>query len=701
MHFLRGKGSDRNEPFNEGAVVTLQDVLNHEFINRLTVRQKIWGGFGFMLAILALVASIPLLTFTDVQSKVAYVTDEVQPALIASEELAKHLNEASARLGFFLTSEDERNRLEYEESVAKVENDIQKLKDNPTIMADEESVTMVDSIAADVAQFKEYAKQTVDLVTHTSKNYTALIFAQQNLLPVSQEMLQIMSAMLQTEMDEKATPQRKKLLMDANDLRYTWATLMSQVRGYLVLGSSDILNPIYDFMQTSETLIKRLKAQQGLMTFDQLDGLERLITLRAQFIKQFEGLVAIQSGGKRRMDAYLIRTEVGPLLERVFKNVNTLVEKQVLATADVSKSLSLRLDTAVAFILVLFLIGIAAAALVAWVIDAMITLPLQRAAAAMQDISAGEGDLTQRLQVKGSDEIAQMSVAFNRFAAKIQEVVAQVTGFTAQLASAATQMAAITETTSAGAKTQHEQTDQVATAVTQMGLTVQEVARNAGEAANAATHADGETANGRDVVAKTVDSINSLAREIDTVSQAIHRLGTDSDNIGKVLDVIKSIAEQTNLLALNAAIEAARAGEQGRGFAVVADEVRTLASRTAQSTREIQQMIERLQTGSRAAVKAMEGGRTMAQATVKQAATAGESLDMIAGAVSTITTMNTQIATAMEQQNVVVENINKNIVNISMVSDQTAEGAQQTAKASDELSHLAVDLQKLLAQFKT
>ena len=681
--------------------MTLQDVLSHEFINRLTVRQKIWGGFGFMLAILALVASIPLLTFTDVQSKVAHVTNEVQPALIASEELAQHLNEASARLGFFLTSEDERNRVEYEESVAKVDGDIQKLKDNPTIMGDEESVKMVESIAADVVQFKEYGNQVIDLVTHIGKNYTTLIYAQQNLLPVSQEILQIMSAMLQTEMEEKTTPQRKKLLMDINDLRYTWASLMVQVRGYLVLGSSALLKPIDDFIDTTDTMVKRLKAQQGLMTFDQLDGMERLIILRKEFIKNFEGLVTIQNSGKRRMDAYLIRTEVSPLLERVFKNVNMLVEKQVTTTSDISKSLSTRLDAAVAFILVLFLIGIAAAVLVAWIIDALITLPLQRAAAAMQDISAGEGDLTQRLQVKGSDEIAQMSTAFNRFAAKIQAVVSQVTGFTAQLASAASQMAAITETTSAGAKTQHEQTDQVATAVTQMGLTVQEVARNAGEAANAATHADTETANGREVVAKTVDSINSLAREIDNVSQAIHRLGTDSNNIGKVLDVIKSIAEQTNLLALNAAIEAARAGEQGRGFAVVADEVRTLASRTAQSTREIQQMIESLQTGSRAAVKAMEGGRSMAQATVKQAATAGESLEVIAGAVSTITTMNTHIATAMEQQNMVVENINKNIVSISMVSDQTAEGAQQTAKASDELSHLAVELQKLLAQFKT
>ncbi len=681
--------------------MTLQYVLQHEFINRLTVRQKIWGGFGVMLAILAIVASIPLLTFTDVQNKVSHVTNEVQPALIASEELAKHINEASARLGFFLTSEDDRNRQEYEEIISKIDVDIKALKDNSTIAGDDESAKMVESITVDVAQFKEYGKQAIDLVTHVGKNYAAMAYAQQNLNPISQEMLQIMSEMLQSEAEEKALPQRKKLLMDIGDLRYNWANMIAQLRGYLVLGADDMLKTVLEYGDMSEIIVKRLKAQQVLMTFEQLDGMERLVSLRKEFMKDIDGLVVLQKSGKRRMDAHLIRTEVGPLLDRVFKHLDTLVEKQVTATGDVSKALSSRLDAAVALILVLLLVAIAAAVLVAWIIDALITVPLQRAAAAMQDIAEGEGDLTQRLVVAGSDEIAQMSTAFNRFAAKIQEVVSQITGFTAQLASAATQMAAITETTSAGAKTQHEQTDQVACAVTQMSSTVQEVARNAGEAANAAHHADTEAANGRDVVAKTVNSINDLAREIDTVSQAIHRLGTDSDNIGKVLDVIKSIAEQTNLLALNAAIEAARAGEQGRGFAVVADEVRTLASRTAQSTREIQHMIESLQTGSREAVRAMDGGRVMAQATVKQAAAAGESLEVIAGAVSTITTMNMQIATAMEEQNSVVENINKNIVSISMVSDQTAEGAEQTAKASDQLSHLAVELQTLLAQFKT
>jgi methyl-accepting chemotaxis protein len=461
------------------------------------------------------------------------------------------------------------------------------------------------------------------------------------------------------------------------------------------------MRSIKDFLDASETILNRVKAQEKLFTFEQQDGFERVVTLRKTFVTNIEGLIAINKSGKRRLDAYTVRTEIGPLMDRVTKNLNTLVDQQVASTTEISQSLSSRLDAVVAFILVLFLVGIVAATLVAWAIDALITRPLQHAAAAMRDISEGEGDLTQRLRVNGKDEIAQLAEAFNRFAEKIQQLVSQVTGFTSTLASAAAEMSAITDTTSVGARRQHEETDQVASAITQMMSTVNETARNASEAATAAQHADIETNAGRDVVTKTVTSINSLAHEIDRVTTVIHRLGDDTANIGKVLDVIKGIAEQTNLLALNAAIEAARAGEQGRGFAVVADEVRTLASRTQQSTREIQEMIERLQSGSKEAVAAMDESRSMAQSTVDQSSKAGESLDIIAGAVSTINTMNTQIATAMVEQNAVAENINKSIVNLSQVSDQTTEGAQQTAKASENLSRLAVELQTLLSQFKT
>jgi methyl-accepting chemotaxis protein len=337
----------------------------------------------------------------------------------------------------------------------------------------------------------------------------------------------------------------------------------------------------------------------------------------------------------------------------------------------------------------------------ALLVSRLIGRPLCEAVAAMNEIAEGDGDLTQRLDETGKNEIAKLAAAFNRFVDKVHNTVSQVGASTAQLAAAAEQMSAITDETNRGVQQQQAQTEQVATAIREMSETVHDVARHATQAATAAGDADSEASGGRQVVGETIKAIDLLAGEVERASGVIEKLEKDSENIGTVLDVIKGIAEQTNLLALNAAIEAARAGEQGRGFAVVADEVRTLASRTQQSTQEIQGMIERLQVGAREAVRVMHDSRTRAQDGVGQAAKAGTSLEAITRAVATISDMNTQIATAAEEQSAVAEEINRNIANISHVVEETAQGASQTSTASSELARLASDLQHMVAQFKT
>jgi methyl-accepting chemotaxis protein len=311
-----------------------------------------------------------------------------------------------------------------------------------------------------------------------------------------------------------------------------------------------------------------------------------------------------------------------------------------------------------------------------------------------------DGELATRISYQGKDELGHIAAGFNRMAESFSQTIHQLASATAQLASAAEETSTITKETSDGIGRQQSETDQVATAMNEMNATVHEVARSANQAAQAAHAAEDEAQKGKRVVAQTLEVIDGLAREVEQAAEVIRTLENESESIGTVLDVIRGIAEQTNLLALNAAIEAARAGEQGRGFAVVADEVRTLASRTQQSTQEIQAMIERLQHGTSDAVKAMEKSRTQAQAGVEQAATTGTSLDAIVGAVKTINDMNTQIASASEEQSAVAEEINRNISNISDVGQQTAEGASQTASASQQLAQLAEELQVLVSRFR-
>ncbi len=314
--------------------------------------------------------------------------------------------------------------------------------------------------------------------------------------------------------------------------------------------------------------------------------------------------------------------------------------------------------------------------------------------------SMAKGDLTRKIDIQGKDEYAWMGWEYTCARKGFKEMIEHVIADATRLTTAAETLSAVTASSHNGLMRQQGEIEQVATAMNGMSATVTDVSKNAANAASAATDADKRAKDGCDVVNTTVETINDLASEVERTAAVIENLKGDSIGIGTVLDVIRDIAEQTNLLALNAAIEAARAGEQGRGFAVVADEVRTLASRTQQSTREINDMIERLQNGANQAVDAMETGRAKAEESVQQAARAGEALQAITGVVDSIKSMNMQIAGAAEQQSITAEEINRNIVNISAVAQETAGGSHQTSGSSEELTSLAADLQEQVKGFK-
>ncbi|MDH0649080.1 methyl-accepting chemotaxis protein [Pseudomonas sp. GD03858] len=407
-----------------------------------------------------------------------------------------------------------------------------------------------------------------------------------------------------------------------------------------------------------------------------------------------------EAAGNERLDEAK-RLINGPLAEYADSMMSALAalidynkqeaEKASLRSSAASQSALTLIIGALAVIL-LALVAIAT------LLTRSIVVPLAEAVAVAERVASG--DLTHDIVIVGRDEPAQLLRALSRMQQSLRDTIRKIAASSDQLASASEELHTVTEDTSRGLHQQSAEIDQAATAVNQMTVAVEEVANNAVSTADASRGADQTTRDGRDQVNQALTSIQYLVEDVTGTAHEIEQLASSANEISRVLDVIGSIAGQTNLLALNAAIEAARAGEAGRGFAVVADEVRALAHRTQQSTAEIEQMIGGIQTGTERAVNAMHSSQGRAGGTLEVAQSAGQALELIAEAIASINQRNLVIASASEQQAQVAREVDRNLVNIRDLATQTSAGANQTSAAAQDLSRLAVELNTMVAQFK-
>ncbi|HHQ4773423.1 TPA: methyl-accepting chemotaxis protein [Aeromonas veronii] len=472
------------------------------------------------------------------------------------------------------------------------------------------------------------------------------------------------------------------------------------------------------------------------VNFQQLNGrglagfaksLDTMVTMVANFRLEESGIVFMVDGsGKVKLHPEANRIErdtlgsiasgdTGSLLaKRPFAVINAEVngEPMVLASSYIplldwylvaqvpAAEIYAELDQTRNEILMISLVIALAMGLMGMLLSGSVSRPLNELARLFKELGSGDGDLTQRLKVEGRDELSQVATGFNNFVAKIHGSIEQVAENSRQLAATANEVATKAQLTQHNCTAQRDRTVQVATAIHEMGATVSEIAGNASLAAEVARQANDQADAGAVVVAQARHGIVGLSGEIEQVAEVIESLASQTDSIGSILETIRSISEQTNLLALNAAIEAARAGEQGRGFAVVADEVRNLANRSAASTAEIQGMINRLQEQSARAVSAMAQGRNQSLEVVSQADEANAALGQITAHITQINDMNIQVATATEEQSSVVGEINRNVEDINQLTMETADIAHQLTESSRSLQQLSGQLDKLVGNFR-
>jgi len=455
-----------------------------------------------------------------------------------------------------------------------------------------------------------------------------------------------------------------------------------QVRGYTYSGKVEAEQPALDAIDNALKKIAELEGQ--LPAEFQASLQEASVSLQAYraAVSQYRDSQVASAAALAIMntqgDVLLGHSEKLTASQTVVRDTDAAQAKQLLLLA-----------TALALIF-----GVVAA----WAITRQIVIPLNQTLKVAERVASG--DLSHNLTSLRKDELGQLQRAMQSMSVGLRELIGGISDGVTQIASAAEQLSAVTEQTSAGVNSQKVETDQVATAMNEMAATVQEVARNAEEASEAAVAADQQAREGDKVVGEAIAQIERLATEVGNSTEAMGHLQRESDKIGSVLDVIKSVAQQTNLLALNAAIEAARAGEAGRGFAVVADEVRSLAQRTQKSTEEIEELIVGLQSGTQQVANIMDNSRGLTDSSVELTRRAGSALGSITRTVSTIQAMNSQIATAAEQQSAVAEEINRSVLNVRDISEQTAAASEETAASSTELARLGTHLQALVSRFR-
>ena len=670
---------------------------------KLTVAMKIIGGFTIISVLLILTSVISWNSLNTISDATKQQDQLAIPTLKESNILAKDLtNIGNLTLrAYYQTSLEplavnqkafNEETIDFREHLDKLKNIVQN---EPTLLSNLHKIDPIyNKLDKEIKSVLNNRKFSIEQYITLTEKIDAIEESADDTATI---LLDLGDHDLASTKLQRAVSLAERLEMLLNSIvssSFEYREIKDQQSATLV--THEVENTFKDIEKSVIDVVSELKLQGTPNIADDLT--DSFSTLQAYI----SGSKNIFTNKNNQLSAISAATTSLKLAEDGIYSANEILDKQVelankttiTASALIEKSVSAgtRNTSIITFI------SIALAIIIAWVTLTSITRPLRRVNEMLHVVASG--DLSRKLDESGNDEFAQLSHNCNLLIESLRTLIQSIVSRSTQLATAAEQTSAVTAQSTTAIEEQRIQVEQAASATTEMSSTAQSVLSSANDALGEIKQADDEAERVKVISGRNRQTIELLANEVESASQVINKLQQDSASIGSILDVIRGIAEQTNLLALNAAIEAARAGEQGRGFAVVADEVRTLASRTQESTQEIQNMIEVLQGGAEKAVSVMETGKKQATNCVEQSVQAEQALDTITHAVHEAFDRSSQIATAAEEQSVVAHEISENLESIVAIAEQTTAGSKQTAESSSEVARLAEELQHSVQEFK-